>query len=506
VRSAYRGQRLASDASFDCSRSDFHCSGSIRLRVALCRCSIRDGSKSRSSPQIWRAGAIGAEPTQWNQSARCNCSGSEAVRRCVCGVGEWSVCWWPDLQGTYQWQRSPDVPWTNVSAIVTQQGPSGFSGTVRASVYGRGVWERVIAREPCKISTCYAPVAVCLTCRTTGPAASSGKPFPTSSASATFAVRFTYRGELGPDAFIRAVPTSGAVDPPFFLTEVQRIKPGEDVALLSIYYSAAEAPSGLRTDSVRFEIFSRDANGKRRVSSNTAVTLPFDHFWTRPGARLLIFDARVHDMNENRSAVPLSIVVEGGQVIRGAPPLVAALHSGTRVVVTAPSDEAAYKQRTRLTAWTVNQVPTPKTTALPVILDHDTTVVAFYEPVPQVHIGKRWWMVDNSGRPHYHFRVGIGLAPFAPETPTWQILSQASARASSDADAERNVRFLRSRIVGELHSVRSRTTRRLQTRHSSDIVILKNHFLFQLKYCSRRTLVVRQNLGRDPKTGRFLVE
>lgn len=299
----------------------------------------------------------------------------------------------PGLQGTYQWQRSPDVPWSNVSAIVAQQGPSGFSGTVRASVYGRGVWERAIARQPCRVSTCYAPVALCLTCRNTAQPAPSGKPFPTSGTWATFGVRFTYRGELGPNAFIRAVPTSGAVDPPFFLREVRRIKTGEDVALLSVYYAPDEAPPGLRTDHIRFEIFAKDSDGKEHRSPTTAVAIPFDHFWKRPEARLLVFDARVHDVNENRSTVPLSIEVEGGQLIQGVPPLVTALQSGTRAVLKAPPRDDAHKQSKYLTAWTVNQATIAKAPAVHLTLDQDTTVVAFYEPAQRTHIANRWWLV-----------------------------------------------------------------------------------------------------------------
>ncbi|HZS35178.1 MAG TPA: hypothetical protein VFF06_00050, partial [Polyangia bacterium] len=106
---------------------------------------------------------------------------------------------------------------------------------------------------------------------------------------------------------------------------------GTDAAALLLWYSAEEAPLGLHTDAVRFEIV-KDPN-KPGGAPLQSITVPYDRWWLRPDVRLFALTAESSVNTAVRTRVKMQ--VDGGSWIDEAPPLAVPVPVGVKVVVRA---------------------------------------------------------------------------------------------------------------------------------------------------------------------------
>lgn len=240
----------------------------------------------------------------------------------------------PNNAGNYQWSLDANLPDAQVGSIDANRNANGFTGQIQVALFGRGIWQMLRTPAPCGVVACFrsgGPAVECLTC----PRSSAGAPLGPSASgagpSASLVARFYYSGHAGPTILARAVPLAKGIALPFFASEIVKASVGENEAPLSLFYAAANAPLGVHTDAVRFELFVEKT--QRTVAT---FVMPFDHWWVKPNGRLLSVAAReelARDNPETSLHVRIRVKTDGQPPVNGTTPFMVPVSLGARMAV-----------------------------------------------------------------------------------------------------------------------------------------------------------------------------
>jgi len=310
--------------------------------------------------------------------------------------------------GTYSWGMNTDVPDTYITGIVAQRNSQGYSGILRVDTFGRGVWERLSGPHRCQpvgvTISCWPDTTTvhCLSCPSSPSdfAASQRNPSATNGA-AWLAIPYDYRGEAGPHAFVRVAMLSHGKELPFFFTQDQQVGIGQGSIVVKLMYAANNPPLGVHTDAIRYELLAQP-NGP----IITSTTVPFDRWWLRPEARLLMLDAEginqdvgAHEEggDATSSSIPIPLTVQIGQrpVMRGNAPLSLPIVSGTKVTIQVASAFKTDQGTLYFSQWVRDSARTGTQAAITLTLTENTTLTASYtttRPPPPPGSGLPGWL------------------------------------------------------------------------------------------------------------------
>jgi hypothetical protein len=240
----------------------------------------------------------------------------------------------PDSAGNYQWSLDANLPDARVGSIDSNRNVNGFTGDMEVSLFGRGIWQ-MLRTSPCPRMLCFrgGPAVECLTCVQTSAGAWLGHSVSGAGPTATLMARFFYSGGAGPKVLARAVPLANGVALPFFASEIVEASIGENEAPLSLFYAAANAPLGVHTDAVRFELLVEKTN--RTVAS---FVVPFDHWWLKSNGRLVSVVARnaaeaARDTTGTALHVRIRVKIDGQPPVSGITPFMVPAPLGARAAV-----------------------------------------------------------------------------------------------------------------------------------------------------------------------------
>lgn len=343
-----------------------------------------------ATPLAGTPGSPGSLPTSIPSISGWSLYGGIAAdprERAVLSVGTTNGLWdgVPQADGSYAWSLDPDVPDSWVLGITPHRSVNGYSGVLRLTTYGRGVWERRIIYDPCPISCIElrAPTVNCLNCLNSfDDLHMFPQPVPRpADGEAWIAVPYSYQGEAGSRAYVRANPMANGVDQPYFLGLVQQVGVGSDTAFLVLRYAASSAPPSLHTDALRLELLS-SASGQAPASVIASMVVPFDKWWLRPEVRLLMVDAQDKGLEPISISMPLTITVAGGAVTSGTAPLTMVVPLSATVSVEAPVFFNAVSGPRAFRYWTAEGMLVDSAPSVNLTVGDDTTLIANYTTPP----------------------------------------------------------------------------------------------------------------------------
>jgi hypothetical protein len=272
----------------------------------------------------------------------------------------------PDASGNYSWTQNLDFPDTWVSTLVRHKALAGSSGDLRASTYGRGVWERRWFPTACEVVHCdrlILPVPRCLTCRTQ---------------------RLTTRATGLMMSMQMSVPIERAVSGetlrhpcPGVVAHTRVWSPETGLAVAEVTLAGRSAPLGLLVDELQSTVLGVSGRPVRKIPVyRTRLAL------RREDARIL----RLASIEESASPAVLRTrltprIADHGTLIRLGDGIYAA-PAGSRLVIEAPQrseSERLFK------GWkaTPALAAEAKRNAFSLVLREDTEVVAVYEGKPE---------------------------------------------------------------------------------------------------------------------------
>jgi hypothetical protein len=201
----------------------------------------------------------------------------------------------PDGQGNYSWAIEADVPDTKVTMIMPERTPSGYTGVLRLSTYGAGIWERRLS-TPCTPAVCIGSVRIVQPCVPCIGSHYVGQPPP---APAPESKRMEASTELiiaaplskrlhGGDyraRFVRVVPTfHGDPLPDYFLTRAAPLtKEANETGLFELaYVPPAGGADMVKSDGLLLQ--QADARGR---PTGPIERVALKHVWRRPGVPFL---------------------------------------------------------------------------------------------------------------------------------------------------------------------------------------------------------------------------
>ena len=192
----------------------------------------------------------------------------------------------PD-SGGYDWAIEMDVPDTSVTFLQAERAGGAYSGVLRLSTYGRGIWERIVS-TPCPPTGCptqsnsIQPIH-CLACsrmRESKLAATES----VSELTLQVPIPQRMRQSKMDDHFVRVTPSLGGKALPFFLCSAgARTKTDQESTIVTLAYRPdSTGPAVMRTDGLIVEEVDREGRliGPREVQ-------PYTQSWRRPGIVIL---------------------------------------------------------------------------------------------------------------------------------------------------------------------------------------------------------------------------
>jgi hypothetical protein len=280
---------------------------------------------------------------------------------------------------TWTWRQSSGVPQTYVTGLSVRHSP--VNAIVRASTYGRSVWEH--AADMCD-STSHVIKRPDPIIKVPIP-----RPDPVRRRdSLSVPVAFRYDGRAGEEAVLRVVPTIHGRVSPGFISERVRIRRGFTVSLAGVVYAGATAEPSIVTDGLFVQVAS--LRGDPIATSRTPTVLA----WRRPDARSLWVSADVtRDGEAIHPSLPIRIQATGGKEAGRVAhtPETVTLAAGTEAVVSAPPTIRVGEGAARFRAWdyTIEDDPLEPSrersivpgrgTVLRVRMASDAVLVAHYE-------------------------------------------------------------------------------------------------------------------------------
>jgi hypothetical protein len=246
-------------------------------------------------------------------------------------VGTDSGLYTGEYNGTnWLWAPSVGMPDTLVTDIKAHVNAAGANGSLYASTYGRGVYERIfvgpanLAARPSRAPVEGNTVSRCQV-----------RQHDSADLQWSFAdveVEYTYSGTPGGIARLRPVVLADGGVSPYFVREVRDVVSGTHTTNLQVIYGAADAPLGLTTTGLQVEMFIEGAGSSFLVSD-----CPFVKTWRRDNARVL--EVRSLWQGEGsplQPAVPITLVLSSGAVETHLTPFTLVLTQGVGVSLTAP--------------------------------------------------------------------------------------------------------------------------------------------------------------------------
>lgn len=231
----------------------------------------------------------------------------------------------------WQWSRSLDVPDTTITDIESHINSAGSFGTVYASTFGRGVFERVLtgpSRQAMNRMAQPQPIENAITrCQVREHGDSNRWRI------AEVEVDYSYNGDHGQRVQLLPVIIADGVVSPHFIREIASItKSGKGTAILQLIYGAANAPLGLTTNGLRVEMSGE--HGEFMFSRDCQLSKT----WRRDGA--YVIEIRAEDIAlEGASAdaiIPIKVSQSGRQSATHYTPFTLIVPKGTTITLEAP--------------------------------------------------------------------------------------------------------------------------------------------------------------------------
>jgi hypothetical protein len=237
---------------------------------------------------------------------------------------------------TWTWRQSPGVAQTLVSDLAVRRGDA--RGIVRASTYGRGVWEHQGRQcRPFPDREIEPPVHV--------PVPPPIDPFVRHDA-VMIPVSYSYEGRDGDEAILRVLPTRAGTPAPGFLAEQVRVREGSHPAIAAIVYADASGPPAADTDGLAV-----------MLTSERGDLLAFRHVPARIGWRRADMRSLRVAVEVEREGGPRRLPVRGRLIQRGerartfeAPDILVARH-GDEIRIAMPDTIQAPEGRARFGGW-----------------------------------------------------------------------------------------------------------------------------------------------------------
>lgn len=251
--------------------------------------------------------------------------------------------------GTFRWEQNKDIPDTFVIAIVAHRNNiNGYSGVLRLTTYGRGVWERFHE------ALVHAPPPTCLSCASIanhGDTLRERRAEPESNHRVVrLTVPYNYSGPAGSTALVNVVPLTDGVPQPYFVTEPQTVRPGSGSARVLVLYAAHDAPLGLRTNQLRVDVTPSVPSSLGPLTS----ILKFDKWWLRPEGRLVTVVGRAIDPGPVAIPAPLKVTIDY-QIRASRMPITFPVRAGTRITLMTSPTLTSQQGKWRFLDWTANE-------------------------------------------------------------------------------------------------------------------------------------------------------
>jgi len=189
----------------------------------------------------------------------------------------------PDASGSYSWAQETDVPGTSVTLIQPQRGAGIYSGVLRLSTYGRGIWERRVS-TPCPLAGCPGSMRI-IPCRECFKV--KGALVATESVSELMLqVPMPQRMRDGKieDRYVRATPSLDGKALPYFVSRAGAVANAhqESTLVALAYRPDAAGPEVIQTDGLILE----EVDSRGRPTGPREVQA-FSQSWRRPGVAIL---------------------------------------------------------------------------------------------------------------------------------------------------------------------------------------------------------------------------
>jgi hypothetical protein len=246
---------------------------------------------------------------------------------------------------TWTWTRVSSIPTATVTDIKAQLGSNGSDGTLYASTFGRGVYERLLtgggsALKPIDLNN---EITRCQVRHLHDP--------NTYWNTIDVEVDYSYNGAHGDFIRIRPVVTLNddtAVND-FFIRETHGITIGQHTLNLQVIYGAQNAPPGLYTTGLRVEAYNDIGTPIFDANCDFAKT------WRRDDARSL--EVRALDLVEEGEAAdtnaPVTVTLSSGLVITHEAPFTFVFTQGLTVTLQAPAYRMPADELRALHYWTL---------------------------------------------------------------------------------------------------------------------------------------------------------
>ena len=278
---------------------------------------------------------------------------------------------------TWTWRQTPGVPQTYVTGLSVRRSGKGI---VRASTYGRSVWEH--SSDMCDDQS---PVIKLPDPVIKLPIPRPDPELPVDTLS--FPVSYRLDGRTGGQAVLRVAPTIHGKVAHGFLSEGVPIRKGFNLSLPAVIYAGADADVSVVTDGLFVQIASR--TGEPIATRHFDATIA----WRRPDMRSLWLSADVPlDGEAIHPRVPIRIQETGTDRQRTARTRESVqLAAGSTAVVSAPAVIQLREGTARFHAWDYAVagdararherpiVPSRSGATARIRMDDDTVLIARYK-------------------------------------------------------------------------------------------------------------------------------
>jgi hypothetical protein len=277
--------------------------------------------------------------------------------------------------GRWSWSRDPDVPWGWVNDLRIRRGQSGAQGILRASTFGRSVWERSRFRPVTRVPPIQPPTPVWFF----DPLREVVfRPWN------ALAVHYAYDGAAGPTALVRATLLVRGRPARGFVLEQATVEAGEGVVQLGILHAARDAAPSAITDAVRVQILTKE--GRELF----ALEAPSPARWRRQDMRSLavLTDAAGDDGPPMPIAARAEVSV-GGRTLEVTNSAVV-VPARARVTVHLPAVIETPEGAAHFAGWLEAPAGTPPRPVLTLTASEDMALAARYrlnistQPPPRV--------------------------------------------------------------------------------------------------------------------------
>jgi hypothetical protein len=266
--------------------------------------------------------------------------------------------------GRWSWVRDPDVPLGWVNDLRVRRGKLGAQGIVRASTYGRSVWERSrFGRTIGRLPPIPPPTPVWLF----DPLLEQTfRPWN------ALAIHYSYDGAAGPVAEVRATLLRGGRPARGFRLERAMVGPGEGIVQLGVFYPGRDVGRAVTTDAVRIQMLARGGRVLSRLDVPTSAR------WRRQDLRSVAVrsDAAGRD-GPPIQVTPRVLISEGGRT-QDATEGAVLVPAGARVTVRLPAVVETRDGEARFAGWLEAPKGTPPPPVVTLTAAEDITLLARY--------------------------------------------------------------------------------------------------------------------------------